>query len=364
MLGDGIFQEILQNPKLWIIAFIVFCICLTLIILRGTVKDLIGRLIKLRFKDIEFRFTKPSQKVHSISRGTKPPFRKQTKILVFISILIIIIFIGILTIYPQPEKHIIMTNSIEGMKLVYIPAGSFYMGRKHKPEDLIKKYKLAPADKEIFNDELSQDGEKHPIHKGFWMGQTEVTKKQYMEVMDNDQPWSGLDGVNSHNDSPAQYISWAKAEKFCEKLSEKEKKKYRLPTEAEWEYACRAGSNYLYSFGDDPSLLNKYAWSNQKKLGKPILVKQRLPNKWRLYDMHGNVSEWCIGLYKDDYNPNNRDVGTYGHEFPTIRYHRGGAFDYIDYKLRCSARFILEGNDDDPKDADRGIGFRVVCFEK
>ena len=96
---------------------------------------------------------------------------------------------------------------------------------------------------------------------------------------------------------PVENVSWNDAIDFCGKLSKQEGVEYRLPTEAEWEYACRAGTTTRYSFGDDKSQLGKYAWFGGNSGGETHPVGQKLPNIWGLYDMHGDVYEWCQDWY-------------------------------------------------------------------
>ena len=111
------------------------------------------------------------------------------------------------------------------------------------------------------------------------------------------RPWQGKSSVQEGVDCPATWMSWNNAVDFCRKLSEQEGVEYRLPTEAQWEYACRAGTKTVYSFGDDVSKLGQYAWyrKNAWDLGERYAhpVGQKQPNSWGLYDMHGNVWEWC-----------------------------------------------------------------------
>jgi eukaryotic-like serine/threonine-protein kinase len=161
----------------------------------------------------------------------------------------------------------VITNSI-GMKLVWIPPGEFMMGS-------------------------DEDEREYPIHKvritkGFWMCQYEVTREQHWLL--NKCSYT-LDP--NLKDLPLNDYFWEWATGFCERLSELEGKNYRLPTEAQWEYACRAGSNTKYCFGDDESLLDEYAWYYMNSEKKPHPVGQKKPNAWGLYDMHGNADELC-----------------------------------------------------------------------
>jgi formylglycine-generating enzyme required for sulfatase activity len=171
-----------------------------------------------------------------------------------------------------------MTNSI-GMKLMAIPAGKFLMG---SPE--IEKER---TDKE--------DLHEVEITKGFWLGKYEVTQEEYAKVMDSNP--SFFQGQRL----PVENVSWDDAKEFCRKLSETEKMEYRLPTEAEWEYACRAGTEGPFSTGENltteqanyngdlpyagnPTGLNR---------GKTVEVGSFAGNAFGLHDMHGNLSEWC-----------------------------------------------------------------------
>ena len=132
------------------------------------------------------------------------------------------------------------------------------------------------------------------ITQPFYLGVYQVTQAEYQMVM-------GENPSHFHGETrPVERVSWAEAEAFCAKLSELEKTHYRLPTEAEWEYACRAGSKNEYCFGDDLRRLNYYAWHEGNSGAATHPVGTRKPNAWGFYDLHGNVWEWCSD-WRGDY---------------------------------------------------------------
>ena len=239
-----------------------------------------------------------------------------------------------------------------GIKLIHIPVGSFMMGSSDSVAQLAGQYDKKEKD---FADEFPQHEVR--ISKDFRMGQTEVTQGQYMSVM-NAQPWSGKAYVQEDANNPAVYVSWDEAVEFCRRLSQQEGKTYRLPTEAEWEYACRAGTTTRFSFGDSDSLLGDYAWfdGNADKVGQDYAhpVGQKKSNPWGLYDMHGNVFEWCSDYYDEQYYSNTPSIDPNGPLSSTSRSLRGGSWDNDVSYLRCSYRSDYRVN--------RGllVGFRVV----
>ena len=177
------------------------------------------------------------------------------------------------------------TNSI-GLELIEIPAGKFTMG--------------SPAGEKGRQPDEEQVGV--TLTKPFFLGKTEVTQGQWKQVMGT-EPWEGQDDVQVDKDCPATFVSFFDAVEFCETLTDLERKdgklkaneEYRLPTEAEWEYACRAGTTKAYSFGDGASKLGEYGWFNGNTFGERYAHKVGLkkPNPWGLHDVHGNVWEWC-----------------------------------------------------------------------
>jgi thioredoxin-like negative regulator of GroEL len=150
-----------------------------------------------------------------------------------------------------------------------------------------------------------EDQRRAPITRGFWLGETEVTQAQWRAVMGT-TPWQGQSYVQEGAGVAATHVSWEDAQEFCRRLTQSERTAgrlptghaYRLPREAEWELACRAGMKTAYSFGNDPGKLGEYAVFRDSRRGAfAHEVKLRKPNDWGFYDMHGNVWEWCEDIY-------------------------------------------------------------------
>jgi len=178
-------------------------------------------------------------------------------------------------------------NSLK-MKFVWCPPGKFTMG---SPK--LEKGRPARADEDQVSVTLTN---------GFWLGQTEVTQAEWRAVMGT-TPWKydeAFDGREGDH-FPVTSVDWYEAQEFCRKLSLKDDAKYRLPTEAEWEYACRGGTTTRFSFGDNESQLGECAWYSGKAeaaAGKfAHQVGQKKPNPFGLHDMHGNAAEWCEDFY-------------------------------------------------------------------
>jgi formylglycine-generating enzyme required for sulfatase activity/serine/threonine protein kinase/WD40 repeat protein len=240
------------------------------------------------------------------------------------------------TLRPDGQGNALAThagaNSL-GMDFVPIPPGKFMMGEGPSA--------VAAT--------LSRD---------FLLGKTEVTRGQWEQVMGT-TPWGGEAGA-SGAELPAVNVSWEDAREFCEKLTVRERSSgklqasevYRLPTEAEWEYACRAGTTTVYSFGDEESKLGDFGWFGGNSGGNAHPVAAKKPNAWGLYDMHGNVWEWC-----SDWNA---DIlaGGVDPEGPTTgsnRVHRGGSWLLTPVHSRSAFR-----SDVAPSFGHVGLGFRVA----
>jgi len=168
---------------------------------------------------------------------------------------------------------------------------------RHRLEDLIEFVNI-PAGSFMMGGGDWDD--RKPIHrvnvKAFRMSKYPITQKQYLAVMgDNPSKFKGDENC------PVESVSWKMAVEFCQKLSQRTGQKVRLPSEAEWEYACRAGSTGKYCFGDDESKLGSYAWYNENSEVKTHPVGKKSSNAWGLHDMHGNVWEWCEDIYHENY---------------------------------------------------------------
>ena len=192
------------------------------------------------------------------------------------------------------------------------------------------------------------------LTRPFFIGTTEVTQAQWQAVMGNNP--SRFTGP----DVPVHNVTYTAAKEFCERLdllpSTRGKYQFRLPTSAEWEYACRAGSKRTYCFGDDPGKLGEFAWykDSTKGVGGPRPVAQLKPNAAGLYDMHGNVSEWCTDSFSN-LVLTTRQIDPKG--FPGVnQVTRGGYGMSSAEECRCADIF-----NDPPGKAIDGLGFRVIC---
>ena len=247
-------------------------------------------------------------------------------------------------------------NSI-GMKLVLIPPGEFDMGStKEEVAPLLEKAKREDKVDKIVVTMLPSEAPKHrvKITKPFYMGITEVTQEQYKKITGKNP--SRFTGNPSR---PVEQVTWYDTIEFCDILSQKEGKKYRLPTEAEWEYACRAGSTTKWCFGDNEAELEDYAWFGawfSDAPGETHPVAQKEANAFGLYDIHGNVHEFCQDWFEREYYSHSPTVDPRGPDTGEGRVHRGGCLGCRATRCRSATRgptpLHLTYNH---------LGFRVVC---
>ena len=264
----------------------------------------------------------------------------------------------------QPVEY---ENSI-GMKLRLIPPGEYTMG---SPD-----HELGHQDNE--------PQRRVTLTRPFYLGATEVTKAQFDQfVRDADYEttaeqdgfsyrWDETAGghveapgiswrnpkvkqVKNEYDRPVVDVTWLDAVAFCEWLSRKEGRTYRLPTEAEWEYACRAGTTTAYWFGDDCGQISRFAWHKDDNLVAAAAVAQKPANPWGLYDMHGNASEWPLDVLGDDMSAS--AIDPVGDVSPDIRIVRSGNFHHTGAMFR-SANRLSTGSMRRPRN--ETIGFRVA----
>lgn len=228
-----------------------------------------------------------------------------------------------------PGKEFV--NTI-GMKFVYIQPGTFMMG--------------SPSNEP----ERDSDERQHEVTltNGFYMGATEVTQGQWKAIMGSNPSYFKGDNL------PVEQVSWNDCQDFIRKLNSKEGgNKYRLPTEAEWEYACRTGSKTRFCFGDSDSRLGDYAWYSNNSSSSTHSVAQNKPNAWGLYDMHGNVWEWCQDWYGD--YPFGHVTDPEGPSSGSDRVSRGGSWNSFAWFCRSAFRRSLT-----PGNRSSLLGFRFA----
>jgi formylglycine-generating enzyme required for sulfatase activity len=236
------------------------------------------------------------------------------------------------------ETRQTLTNSI-GMKLALIPKGTFMMGSPESEDP------LATSERPLHSVTISKD---------YYLGAYEVTQAQYERIMGKNP--SRFKGVNN----PVEKVSYVDAIAFCKKLSELPEEKsagrvYRLPTEAEWEYTCRAGSTSRFGFGDSESQLGSYGWFNGNSNLTTHPVGEKLPNAWGLYDMHGNVWEWCSDWYGK--YPTGAVTDPVGPTRATDHVIRGGGLGNSAGGCRSAFRFMSHASG---RDSIYEVGFRVA----
>ncbi len=238
-------------------------------------------------------------------------------------------------VVPPEEGTDFSSITFDGIEFVRIPAGDFMMGSN---EDEV--------------DRSDSEGPQHKVNikNPFYLGKYPVTQKQWEKVMGSNSSYF-IDA-----DLPVENVSWNDVQEFIKKLNEMEGiDKYRLPSEAEREYACRAGTITRYSFGDDESKLGDYAWYGNKYDSKTHRVGQKKPNPWGLYDMHGNVWEWVQDRWHAGYEGAPSDGSAWEDGAGSARVMRGGGWSDFASNCRSAAR---DGHDPDHRFSD--LGFRLL----
>lgn len=257
---------------------------------------------------------------------------------------------------PEQDHRIVDTSKLAseyrnsiGMRLMLIPAGEFVMGSP-----------LA---------EVGRVADEQPhrvvITRPFYMGACDVTIGQFQQfvestsyVADGGNDWKSAPSTLS-DDFPVGNVSWNDAVAFCDWLSKKESSRYRLPTEAEWEYACRAGTKTTRFCGDDLRVVPQYAWCHEDSQNVVHPVGRLKPNPWGLYDMLGNVWQWTTDFYSADYYLTSPVEDPPGPSTGTNRVMRGGTFAIAAKELRAAWRHGFH----DASWHRRHVGFRVVLTE-
>ena len=205
------------------------------------------------------------------------------------------------------------------LEMVWIPPGTFTMGSDEGHGD-------------------EQPAHTVEISRGFWISKFEVTQAQYEAVMKRNLSFS------KGGNLPVERLSWQDCGEFTAKLSGATGRTYRLPTEAQWEYACRTASSSRYCLGNGFERLPQSAWykTNAGTGSHPVGLKE--PNAWGIHDMHGNVAEWCLDWYHSDYyktSPEHDPRGPLQPEIIDLRVIRGGAWNMLAPALRSSFRYAL-----------------------
>ena len=260
----------------------------------------------------------------------------------FFSVVLVLFYLLALLDQARAQTPEEITNSI-GMKLVLIPKGTFMMG--------------SPESEQGRNENENQH--EVTISKDYYLGVYEVTQAQYEKVMGKNLSYfQGAKVGNENADLPVENVSWDEAVKFCKKLSAlpEEKKAgrvYRLPTEAEWEYACRAGSKTAYSFDDEEGLLPEYGWFSRNSSRRTHTVGLLEPNAWGLHDMHGNVWEWCSDWYEE--YPKGAVSDPTGPKEGSSRVIRGGCWVNVAAYCRSAFRYWRA-----PSSRNLNLGFRLA----
>ncbi len=261
---------------------------------------------------------------------------------------------------PKKESNSLVLDLPNGVKLelIDIPAGSFSMGSDeyhdekpiHKVTFQAFKFGKYPITQKQYLAVMGNNPSNFQDN-AFKIGKYSITQKQFLALMGNN-PSNFQDNENL----PVERVTWDNAIAFCKKLSAMVGQTVKLPSEAQWEYACRGGSTGKYCFGDDVNQLEKYAWYDKNSGSKTHPIGEKLANSWGLHDMHGNVLEWCEDIWHENYKGAPTDGSAWlnaGEQ--NSRSIRGGSWYYFDFGCRSASRLRISAGR-----RDNGIGFRVV----
>jgi formylglycine-generating enzyme required for sulfatase activity len=230
----------------------------------------------------------------------------------------------------------IVTNSV-GMEFVPVPVGTFTMGGDPVAEQA---------------DENERPRHKVAFENPFLIGKYTVTQSQWQAIMETNPSHFKETG------RPVEMVSYEDAGLFVDRLNHKEDTHtYRLPTEAQWEYAARAGSQSTYCFGSERMKLGKYAWFRKNSAEATHPVGLLLPNEWGIHDMHGNVHEWCADWFDRNYYAGSPLNDPRGPEKGLARTLRGGDWGSEEWYCRCAIRSLSSPDRRSPR-----VGFRVVIL--
>lgn len=219
---------------------------------------------------------------------------------------------------PDSYRQAGAERTFNGVPFVWVPAGSVVTGSP-----------VSEPGRTV--DEVRRVAE---FRRGFWMSRGEITREQYARLV----PEADYPAETAGAGLPVTGVSWDEAAAFAAAFSNGSGGRFRLPTEMEWEYACRAGADTAYYFGADPEQLPDFAWFNENSSGGPQPVEKKKPNAWGLHDMHGNVAEWCVSRRNGE----------------EARVYRGGSWRCPPAECRAAARGLhIPGQTTPP--ADTGI---------
>jgi len=289
-------------------------------------------------------------KLELIKKEVIPLFKKLNKSISAIKkTLPLILLAGLVGALAQAgaERAPREVRTESGVPMVLISGGTFIMGDARGAQDEKPPHQVTV--------------------RSFYIDKYEVTQEEYQRVMRaNPSRWKGAK-------NPVDQVRWSDAVRYCNARSRLEGLQpcydlktwrcnfaangYRLPTEAEWEYACRAGSNTRYCFGDDPRQLRLYAWMKENAGGRSRPVGGKLPNRWGLHDLHGNVAEWCNDFYSAHYYATSPGKDPQGPREGDTKVVRGGCFSSKPEECTSSHR-----SQEDPAYTDVCFGYDVYGF--